>query len=169
MALVVQKYGGTSVANMERIRNVAGRVKKYAEKGDRLVVVVSAMAGETDRLIGLANQVSELHNEQEHDVLVATGEQVTSALLAMTLIGMGVPARSYQGHQVQICTDSAFTKARITRVDQDRLRRTLNEGKVAVVAGDLTCLIRTWLETVGKEDGLVVVEEAGYPVFHTRL
>lgn len=135
MALVVQKYGGTSVANMERIRNVARRVKGYADRGDRLVVVVSAMAGETDRLIGLANQVSELHDDQEHDVLVATGEQVTSALLAMMLINMGVPARSYQGHQVRICTDSAHTRARITQVDQENLRRALEEGMVAVVAG----------------------------------
>ena len=135
MALVVQKYGGTSVADLERIHNVAGRVKRYVERGDALVVVVSAMAGETDRLIGLANQINELHDEREHDALVATGEQVTSALMAMTLIGMGVPARSFQGHQVQICTDSAHTKARITRVDKERLLQALKEGKVAVVAG----------------------------------
>lgn len=135
MALIVQKFGGTSVANLERIRNVARRVKENVERGFKVVVVVSAMAGETDRLIGLANEVSQFHDDREHDALVSTGENITSALLAMTLIDMGVPARSFQGHQVRILTDSSFTKARITNVEKEKLLQTLNEGKVAVVAG----------------------------------
>lgn len=135
MTTVVQKYGGTSVGDIDMIRNVARRVKASRKKVANLVVVVSAMAGETDKLIGLADSISKLHDEREHDVLVSSGEQVTSALLAMTLIDMGVPAQSFLGHQVQVCTDNAHTKARITRVDEKQMRKCLKQGKVVVVAG----------------------------------
>ncbi len=135
MALIVQKYGGTSVKDVERIGNVARRVARYRAEGHDVVVVVSAMSGATDGLLRLAQQVTDLPDEREMDVLLATGEQVTIALLAMTLISMGVPTRSMTGHQVQIRTDSAHTKARIANVGTELLRRSLGEGKVVVVAG----------------------------------
>lgn len=135
MALIVQKYGGTSVKDVERIRNVARRVARYKAEGHDVVVVLSAMSGATDGLIRLAQQVTELPDEREMDVLLATGEQVTIALLAMTLLSQGIPAVSLTGQQVQIRTDAAHTKARISEVETSLLRKALGEGKVAVVAG----------------------------------
>lgn len=135
MALIVQKFGGTSVANLERIRNVARRVAKTREQGHRVVVVVSAMAGETDRLLRLAREAASEPAQREVDVLVATGEQVTSALLAMTLGDMGYEALSLLGHQVRIFTDSNYSTARIRSVDRSRLMKELEAGKIVVVAG----------------------------------
>lgn len=135
MALIVQKYGGTSVANPERIERVADRVAAYRAQGNDVVVVVSAMSGETDRLIGLAKQIVDRPSGRELDVLLATGEQVTIALLSMALQKRGCSARSYTGPQVNILTDSAFNKARILDIDDARIRKDLAEGKVVVVAG----------------------------------
>jgi aspartate kinase len=135
MALIVQKYGGTSVGDVGRIANVAARVARYRAEGHDVVVVVSAMSGATNGLIALAHQVTELPDEREMDVLMATGEQVTIALLAMTLLAQGVPAVSMTGTQAKITTDSAFTKARISTIDTEGIRRALADGKVVVVAG----------------------------------
>ncbi len=135
MALIVQKFGGTSVGTIERIANVANKVIKEVENGNQVIVVVSAMAGETDRLINLAKQVDELPFEREMDVLVSTGEQVSIALLAMTLIKMGYKAKSFLGFQIPIYTDGVFTKARITEIKPDNIQKALNEGKIVVVAG----------------------------------
>ncbi|HBP4594212.1 TPA: aspartate kinase [Pseudomonas aeruginosa] len=135
MALIVQKFGGTSVGTVERIEQVAEKVKKFREAGDDVVVVVSAMSGETNRLIGLANQIMEQPVPRELDVMVSTGEQVTIALLSMTLIKRGVPAVSYTGNQVRILTDSAHTKARILHIDDTHIRADLKAGRVVVVAG----------------------------------
>ena len=120
MALVVQKYGGTSVGDIERIKNVASRVLKTKNQGNQVVVVVSAMAGETDKLIRLAQQITPTPDERELDVLVSTGEQVSIALLAIALKAMGVDAKSYLGFQIKIATDSAFGKARITGIESER-------------------------------------------------
>ncbi|MBG7354138.1 aspartate kinase [Pseudomonas aeruginosa] len=135
MALIVQKFGGTSVGTVERIEQVAEKVKKFREAGDDVVVVVSAMSGETNRLIGLANQIMEQPGPRELDVMVSTGEQVTIALLSMALIKRGVPAVSYTGNQVRILTDSAHTKARILHIDDTHIRADLKAGRVVVVAG----------------------------------
>jgi aspartate kinase len=135
MALIVQKYGGTSVGSVERIQNVAQRVKRWRDRGDQVVVVVSAMSGETDRLIGLAKALQERPLPRELDVLLATGEQVTIALLAMALDQIGCPARSYTGAQVQILTDSAHNKARIREIEGANIRADLDAGSVVVVAG----------------------------------
>ncbi|HHM7899048.1 TPA: aspartate kinase [Pseudomonas aeruginosa] len=135
MALIVQKFGGTSVGTVERIEQVAEKVKKFREAGDDVVVVVSAMSGETNRLIGLANQIMEQSVPRELDVMVSTGEQVTIALLSMALIKRGVPAVSYTGNQVRILTDSAHTKARILHIDDTHIRADLKAGRVVVVAG----------------------------------
>ena len=135
MSLLVQKFGGTSVGSLERITRVAGRVARARERGDEVVVVVSAMSGETDRLLGLARSIQERPNARELDVLLSTGEQVTIALLAMTLQENGFAARSYTGHQVRIGTDSAHTKARIVHIDDRRIRADLAAGRVVVVAG----------------------------------
>jgi aspartate kinase len=135
MALIVQKYGGTSVGTVERIQNVANRVKKARDAGNQVVVVVSAMSGETNRLIGLANDISSAPNPREMDVLVTTGEQVTIALLSMALQEIGCDARSYTGGQVHILTDNAHGKARITDIDDARVRADLDAGRVVVVAG----------------------------------
>ena len=135
MALLVQKFGGTSVADLERIRHVAERVARSRQAGHRVVVVVSAMAGETNRLLALARAVARNPDERESDALAATGEQVTAALTALALQEVSVPARSFLGHQVRIETDSAYGRARIVRVDVERLQRALAEGVVAVVAG----------------------------------
>lgn len=135
MALVVQKYGGTSVGDIERIRNVAKRVIRTREEGHQVVVVVSAMAGETDKLIRLAQQVTPEPDEREMDVLISTGEQVSIALLAMALKAMGCDAKSYLGFQIKIATDSAFGKARITGIGSERMLEDLKNGKVVVVAG----------------------------------
>lgn len=135
MALIVQKFGGTSVGTVERIEQVAEKVKKFREAGDDVVVVVSAMSGETNRLIGLANQIMEQPVPRELDVMVSTGEQVTIALLSMALIKRGVPAVSYTGNQVRILTDSAHTKARILHIDDTHIHADLKAGRVVVVAG----------------------------------
>ncbi|MCO3678596.1 aspartate kinase [Pseudomonas aeruginosa] len=135
MALIVQKFGRTSVGTVERIEQVAEKVKKFREAGDDVVVVVSAMSGETNRLIGLANQIMEQPVPRELDVMVSTGEQVTIALLSMALIKRGVPAVSYTGNQVRILTDSAHTKARILHIDDTHIRADLKAGRVVVVAG----------------------------------
>ncbi|HUT83549.1 MAG TPA: aspartate kinase [Thermodesulfobacteriota bacterium] len=135
MALIVQKYGGTSVGTIERIRNVARRAIKTKEQGHSVIVVVSAMAGETDRLIGLAQQITDLPDEREYDVLVSTGEQVSVALLAITLHSMGNSAVSFLGHQIKIQTDSAFSKARILTIDSERIMNSLDHGTIVIVAG----------------------------------
>ncbi|HET9699457.1 MAG TPA: aspartate kinase [Burkholderiales bacterium] len=135
MALIVQKYGGTSVGSPERIKNVARRVAKFQAQGHKVVVVVSAMSGETNRLIALAKEVSPHPDPRELDVMVSTGEQVTIGLLAMALMELGLKARSYTGGQVRILTDSAFTKARILAIDEARMRRDLEQGYIVVVAG----------------------------------
>ncbi|MBK7365440.1 MAG: aspartate kinase [Nitrosomonas sp.] len=135
MALIVQKYGGTSVGNPERIKNVAQRVAKYYSQGHRVVVVVSAMSGETNRLIALAKEIQSNPNPRELDVMVSTGEQVTVALLAMALMEHNIKAKSYTGGQVRILTDSAHTKARILRIDEEKIRADLHSGYVVVVAG----------------------------------
>ncbi|ODC02525.1 aspartate kinase [Terasakiispira papahanaumokuakeensis] len=135
MALYVQKFGGTSVGSVERIMAVAERVRKFRENGDDVVVVVSAMSGETNRLIGLASEINDEPSPRELDMLVSTGEQVTIALLAMALQKLGIPATSYTGAQVGIFTDSAHTKARIQRIETDEMREDLNAGRVVVVAG----------------------------------
>ncbi len=135
MALLVQKFGGTSVGTIERIEAVAEKVKGFREQGHDLVIVVSAMSGETNRLIGLAKEVMEEPTPRELDVLVSTGEQVTIALLAMALQKRGVPARSYTGQQVRILTDRAYNKARILQIDEQRIRSDLDAGRVVIVAG----------------------------------
>jgi len=135
MALIVQKYGGTSVGSPERIGHVADKVMAARRRGDDIVVVVSAMSGETDRLMGLAQQIAERPEPRELDVLLSTGEQVTIALLAMALQKRGCAARSYTGSQVRILTDSAHNKARIRDIDEAAVRRDLAAGRVVVVAG----------------------------------
>jgi aspartate kinase len=135
VALIVQKYGGTSVGDLARIRNVAQRATKTRREGNDVVVVVSAMAGETDRLIRLAQGASEIPNLREYDSLISTGEQVSAALLAITLQSMGTPAKSFLGPQIRILTDSAFSVARIREVETARLRRALKGGIVPVVTG----------------------------------
>jgi aspartate kinase len=133
--LIVQKYGGTSVGNPERIRNVAKRVVRTRDEGHDVVVVVSAMSGETDKLINLACQVSDNPDPREMDMLVSTGERVTIALLAMAIQAMGRPAQSFTGRQAGIISDGVHTKARIEKITGDRIKCALKEGKVAVVAG----------------------------------
>lgn len=135
MALIVQKYGGTSVGSPERIINVSKRIIRYRQQGHDLVVVLSAMSGETDRLLGLARQVSAQPTPREVDVLLATGEQVTIALLSIVLNEQGYPARSYTGAQVRILTDNAYNKARILDIDGTMIREALAAGQVVVVAG----------------------------------
>jgi aspartate kinase len=135
MSLIVQKFGGTSVGSVERIRNVARRVAKWKAAGHDLVVVPSAMAGETNRLIALAKELQPQSDPRELDVVASTGEQVTVGLLAMALLELGCKARSYTGWQVQVLTDSAFTKARIVDIDQKRILADLKAGYIAVVAG----------------------------------
>ena len=135
MALIVQKYGGTSVGTVDRIKAVADKLARRRKEGDDLVVVVSAMSGETNRLIEMANELSSQPAPREMDVLVSTGEQVTIALLSMALQERGVDARSYTGSQVRILTDNVHTKARIQDIDQRRMREDLDAGRVVVVAG----------------------------------
>ncbi len=155
--LVVQKYGGTSVRDVERIRNVAGRAVDYKNRGNDMVIVVSAMSGETDRLLNLAGQIAKFPDEREVDVLISTGEQVTSALLALTLKEMGHDAVSVQGHQIRIVTDSSFGKARIDRLEKERILDELKKGRIVVVPGfqgineegDITTLGRGGSDTTG--------------------
>lgn len=135
MALIVQKYGGTSVGTVERIHRVADRVAQAQRDGNSIVVVLSAMSGETDRLIKLAHEVTTAPDERELDMLLSTGERVTIALLAMELRGRGINARSFTGRQVGIMTDSAHTKARIARVTADRIKEALKQGVIPIVAG----------------------------------
>lgn len=135
MALIVQKYGGTSVANPERIRNVARRVARYKAMGHQIVVVVSAMSGETNKLIALAKEMMPEPDPREYDAIISTGEQVTIALTALALIELGIKAKSYTGAQVKILTDDSHTKARIINIDQHNLKQDLNDGYVCVVAG----------------------------------
>ena len=135
MPLIVQKYGGTSVGSVERIKAVAGRIKRSREQGQDIVVVVSAMSGETNRLLGLSKEISRHPSPRELDVLLSTGEQVTIALLTMALQELGCAARSYTGAQVHIRTDSAFNKARILEIDEQKVHRDIAEGRVVVVAG----------------------------------
>jgi aspartate kinase len=135
MTIIVQKYGGTSVGSIERIEAVAAKVKAMQDKGHKMVVTVSAMSGETNRLIGLAHQIDERPEAREMDVLVSTGEQVTIALLCMALHKLGCQAKSYTGPQIRILTDSAHSKARIRRIDDEKLHADLNDGNIVVVAG----------------------------------
>ncbi len=135
MALVVQKYGGTSVGTVEKIQNVARRVARTYDEGNDMVVVVSAMAGETNKLVALAEQMCEFPSEREYDVLVAAGEQVSIALLSMALQSMGYKAKSYLGWQIPIFTDNAFSKARIEEIQDANIREDLQNGTIVVVAG----------------------------------
>lgn len=135
MSLLVQKYGGTSVASVERIKDVAAKIAATKRNGHDLVVVVSAMAGETNRLITLAHEISEMPDEREKDVLLASGEQVSVALLGLALKELGQPARSYLGHQVRIETDRAYGKARILSIDSTKIVQGLKAGEIVVVAG----------------------------------
>lgn len=157
MALIVQKYGGTSVGDLERIRNVAYRVAKTRKEGNDVVVVVSAISGETDRLIRLARQAHEAPDLREYDSLISTGEQVSAALLAITLQSMGIRARSFLGTQIRILTDSAFSVARIEDVETKHLRRAIQAGIIPVVtgfqgvdrSGNITTLGRGGSDTTG--------------------
>ncbi|MDO5679154.1 MAG: aspartate kinase [Pelistega sp.] len=135
MSLIVHKYGGTSMGSVERIQNVAKRVAKWHKAGHQVVVVPSAMAGETNRLLGLAKEINELADRRELDMLASTGEQASSALLAIALQTQGVAARSYTGWQVPVETDSSFTKARIKSINPERIKADLADGKVVVVTG----------------------------------
>ncbi len=135
MALIVQKYGGTSVGSIERIKNVACRIAKFQSLGHQMVVAVSAMSGETNRLLTLAREIQDIPAPRELDVLVSTGEQVTIALLSMALIEMGYKTKSYTGTQVRILTDDSHNKARILQIDESRIRADLDAGYIVVVAG----------------------------------
>jgi aspartate kinase len=135
MAKIVMKFGGTSMAGTERIRNVASRVKKEVDAGNQVAVVVSAMAGETDRLVGFCREAAPLHDPKEYDVVVAAGEQITSGLLAITLQAMGVPARSWLGWQLPIHTSDAHASARIESIETDALNAAMASGEVAVIPG----------------------------------
>ncbi len=157
MALIVQKYGGTSIGTVERIQNVAHKIKNWREQGNELVIVVSAMSGETNRLIGLAQQITNHPNPRELDMILTTGEQVTIGLLAIALESIGVPAISFTGQQVGILTDQSFNKARIQSIDNKKIRAELDAGKVVVIAGfqgvdeqgNLTTLGRGGSDTTG--------------------
>jgi aspartate kinase len=135
MARIVMKFGGTSMAGIERIRNVAARVKREVERGNEVAVVVSAMAGETDRLVNFCREASPLYDAREYDVVVASGEQVTSGLLAITLQAMGVKARSWLGWQLPIATSDAHASARISTIDAEKLAEAMRGGEVAVIPG----------------------------------
>lgn len=150
MALIVQKYGGTSVANPERIRNLASRVKHFKEAGHQIVVVVSAMSGETNRLLGLAHEITPTPNPRELDVIVSTGEQVTIGMASLALQSLDVPAKSYTGSQVRILTDDAHGKARIINIDGNNMQKDLNNGFVVVVAGFQGCDADGNITTLGR-------------------
>lgn len=135
MGLIVQKFGGTSVGSLERIEAVAQKVAAFRHEGHDLVVVVSAMSGETNRLLAMAHEIDPQPNPRELDVLLATGEQVTIALLSIALEKQGIPARSYTGTQVYIRTDSVYNKARIQNIDSKRICNDLESGRIVVVAG----------------------------------
>lgn len=150
MSLIVQKYGGTSVGSVERIKEVAKKVIDFRNQGHDIVVVVSAMSGETNRLIDLAKQLNDRPRGRELDVLLSTGEQVTIALLSMTLQQMGMAATSYTGSQVRILTDNAHNKARIVEIDDKNIRADLKQGKVVVVAGFQGCDDNGNITTLGR-------------------
>jgi aspartate kinase len=150
MALIVQKYGGTSVANPERIKRVAERVARFHAQGHQVVVVVSAMSGETDKLIKLAKEIQAQPDPRELDVIISTGEQVTIGLLAMALIEMKIPAKSYTGGQVRILTDEAHSKARILEIDEKNMRADLDAGKVVIVAGFQGVTEKGAITTLGR-------------------
>ena len=135
MGLIVQKYGGTSVANLNKIRSVANNIISRREKGDSIVAVVSAMAGETDRLVKLAKEIMDPPDERELDVITSSGEQVSSGLLAITLKSMGHDAVSFQGHQIRILTDNVYSRAKIRTIDDRNIKKALSENKVVIVAG----------------------------------
>lgn len=150
MALFVQKFGGSSVADIERIEQVAAKIQRFHQAGDQLVVVVSAMSGETNRLLDLAKQISSTPSARELDVMLSTGEQVTIALLVMALEKIGVPAMSFTGWQVPIRTDSAHGKARVLDIDGDHVREQLDAGKVVVVAGFQGVDAQNAITTLGR-------------------
>jgi aspartate kinase len=150
MGLIVQKYGGTSVADLDRIRNVARRVARVYDQGNDLVVILSAMAGVTDTLINLARRVTETPDRRELDVLLATGEQTTAALLAMTLSAMNYPSESVLGHQVRVLTDCSFGNARILDIGPRRIHECLAERKIVVVAGFQGCDAHGNITTLGR-------------------
>ncbi|MEA3389301.1 aspartate kinase [Sphingobium sp. CCH11-B1] len=150
MARIVMKFGGTSMAGMERIRNVAARVKHVVQQGHEVAVVVSAMAGETDRLVGFCKEASPLYDPAEYDVVVASGEQVTSGLLAMTLKAMGVDARSWLGWQLPIRTVEAHAKARISTIETDALVAAMQSGQVAVIPGFQGMMADGRVSTLGR-------------------
>ncbi|UCD32647.1 MAG: aspartate kinase [Desulfobacterales bacterium] len=150
MSLIVQKFGGTSVANEERIRQVAKRVAKTYDQGNQVVVILSAMAGVTDNLIDLANQIAPSPDKRELDVLLATGEQTTAALLAMTLKAMNYPALSMLGHQAELMTDCTFGNARILNINTDRIVESLNNRNIVVVAGFQGCDADGNITTLGR-------------------
>ncbi|WP_422475071.1 aspartate kinase [Endozoicomonas sp. ALB032] len=150
MALLVQKFGGTSVGGLDRIQGVADKVKGFRDKGHDVVVVVSAMSGETNRLTDLASSIQKQPTPREMDVLLSTGEQVTIALLAMALNERNCPARSYNGSQVSIVTDQAHTKARIQHIDTEKVRADLDQGRVVIVAGFQGCDAEGNVTTLGR-------------------
>lgn len=150
MALIVQKYGGTSVANAERIRSLASRVGRFKKKGHQIVVVVSAMSGETNRLISLAKEITPNPDPRELDVIVSTGEQVTIGMTAIALQELGFKARSYTGSQVKILTDESHGKARIMNIDNHQMQKDLDEGYVVVVAGFQGCDANGNITTLGR-------------------
>jgi len=150
MALIVQKFGGTSVGDVDRVKNVARRVAQARAGGHDVVVVVSAMAGETDRLIGLAQKLADRPNERELDVILATGEQVSIGLLSLALHGLGQRARSFTGGQVRIQTDDVHTKARIVSIDSERVRQALSDGEIAIVAGFQGVSAEDEITTLGR-------------------
>ena len=135
MALIVQKYGGTSMGDVEKIKNVARRVRNTRLNGNSIIVVVSAMGGETDRLLNLAGDITDQTDTREHDVLISTGEQVSISLLTMALNSLEVDAVSFLAHQIKIRTDSEFGRARILKIDSEKLSEEIQEGKVLVIAG----------------------------------
>lgn len=150
MSLIIQKFGGTSVANIERIRNVANRVAKTFDQGNEVVVILSAMAGITDNLIDMANKVAEFPDNRELDVLLATGEQTTSALLAMMLKSLGYPAQSLLGHQAEVLTDQCHGNARILDIKADRIKDLLQNRHIVVVAGFQGCDPDGNITTLGR-------------------
>ena len=152
MSLLVQKYGGTSVGTVERIKHVAAKIRAAKQAGNDVVVVVSAMAGETNRLVALAHEISEMPDDREKDVLLASGEQVSIALLSLALKELGQPARSFLGHQVRIQTDKAYGKARIRNIDSRKIVQSLQAGDVVVVAG---------FQGVDEEDNITTLGRGG--------
>ncbi|MBV8800750.1 MAG: aspartate kinase [Alphaproteobacteria bacterium] len=150
MGTIVMKFGGTSVADLDRIRHVCSLVKQQVERGDRVAVTVSAMAGETNKLVGWARELAPLHNQPEHDVVVATGEQITAGLLALALSASGTPARSWMGWQIPIRTNSTHGSARIETIDPTELNACFQEGLVAVVAGFQGVTHENRVSTLGR-------------------